>query len=396
MPFAKRKSWECISLMLSERVMILGADGYIGYGMMCYLMSKGHAVLGVDNLTRRMLVEEQGSASLTPIISARERGVLVGDIREHGKLKSALARFKPTVVINYAQQPSAPYSMQSAMQAMETQYNNLMGTLSLIFAVRDCCPNVPIIELGTMGEYSDWIYNGIPIPESNQVEVRFQNGIYDDKNYDDLHITIPTPKSAGSFYHWSKIFSSFNLEFACKLWGLSATNINQGVVYGSRLPDLLKGLTRFDYDETFGTVVNRFVVQAVMGIPLTVYGEGGQTRGFINLKDSIRAVELCIANPPEAGEFRIVNQITEVLSVNDIAVMVGRVTGATIEHVQNPRVEKEKHKYNVAYEKLKDWGLTESYKMVEAIPEMVADVKRFKNRVKTDVIQPRTQWRVTA
>lgn len=378
--------------MSCERVFIAGSDGYLGYGLRCYLQSKGHAVFGVDNLSRRILVAEMGSESLFPIMTVRQRGIAVGDIREHGKLKSALTRFKPTVIVNYAQQPSAPYSMQSAQRAMETQYNNIIGTLSLIFAVRDCCPTVPIIELGTMGEYSDWIYQKFPIPEEPQVLVLFGEPPHPPH----VHLTIPTPKSAGSFYHWSKVYSSFNLEFGCKLWGLSATNINQGVVYGTKLPDTLGTMTRFDYDETFGTVVNRFVVQAVIGAPLTVYGEGGQTRGFINLKDALRAVELCIANPPSPGEFRIVNQLTEVLSVNDIATMISQFTGAEVEHVENPRVEKEKHKYNVIYQKLKDWGLIGHHSMVDEIPNMVADVKRFKTRVRENVIQPRTQWRATA
>ena len=262
--------------------------------------------------------------------------------------------------------------------------------MGLLWAMRKERPNAHLIKLGTMGEYSDWIYEDSPIPESTRMQV-LRTDPFLDKNH---FLNIPTPRFAGSFYHMSKIFDSYNIEFACKMWGLRATDINQGVVYGSKIETMGEdNRTRFDYDSYFGTAVNRFVTQSIVGIPLTVYGSGGQTRGYININDAMRAIELVMNNPAEAGQLQIVNQLTEVKSVKEIAEMVSGITGAEIHSVSNPRVEKEQHSYNPEYKKLKRWGLTDPKLMEDVLPNMIEDLKQFKDSIKSEVIMPQTSWR---
>jgi UDP-sulfoquinovose synthase len=377
--------------MNHTKVLILGADGYLGWALWQYLKLRGYEVFGVDNFSRRELVEKVGSDSLMPIgsvTSAIANGIVNSNICEYPELMKIHSFFKPDVIVHLAEQPSAPYSMRGVNECIwETQVNNIAGTQSLLWYMEHLNPEAHLIKLGTMGEYSDWIYKGFPIPEEPTVQAMLMDG-----GQEHVYTKIPTPRSAGSFYHWSKIFDSNNIEFACKIWGLRATDLNQGVVYGTRVDDL-QFRTRFDYDSYFGTTVNRFVTQAAVGIPLTVYGLGGQTRGFININDTMRAIELVIENPPKQREFRIVNQLTEVFSVNEIALMVRQHTGCEIDHIKNPRIEREEHLYNPKAEKLREWGLTDPRTMNAMLPEMVEDVAKYSGNIRLDVIQPQARWK---
>jgi len=373
--------------LTKARVLILGMDGYLGWALYCYLRNKVNIVNGLDNFSRRRHVHEIGSESLFPLPA--ETGQECRPIYTHdlvynpAKVHKFIEEFNPTTIIHFAEQPSAPFSMRNSSSAAITQRNNVVGSLNLLWMLREH-PHIHLVKLGTMGEYSDWIYkNNVEIPEANRIEVQYQ----------DTDITIPTPRWAGSFYHWSKVFDSFNLEFACRLWGLSATDLNQGVVYGTRILGMADNeLTRFDYDNYFGTVVNRFIVQSLTDIPLTVYGSGNQTRGYININDTMRAISLAIQNPPPKSTCRIVNQLTEVFSVNEIALMVQQLTGCAIESIDNPRLENEEHTYNPTFNKLEEWGLSDPHKMEQMLPSMLEDVKPFSSRILRDVIAPETKW----
>lgn len=369
------------------RVMILGMDGYLGWALYCYLRNKVSAVTGLDNYSRRRHVEEVGSESLFPL--PPDSGMDARPIYFHDlvynpiRVEERIRAFNPTTIIHFAEQPSAPFSMRNREDSAATQRNNIIGTLNLLWLLRSN-PNIHLVKLGTMGEYSDWIYeNNVEIPEVNRITVQYQ----------DTDIQIPVPRWAGSFYHWSKVFDSFNLEFACRLWGLSATDLNQGVVYGTRILEMDNNeLTRFDYDSYFGTIVNRFITQSVSKLPLTVYGSGKQIRGYININDSMRAIGFAIQNPPLPSNCRIINQITEVFSVNKIALMVQQLTGCDIQSVRNPRKENEEHTYNPTFSKLRKWGLDNPYKMEKMLPSMLADVEKFSERINPEVIQPQTEW----
>ena len=378
------------------RVLILGVDGYLGWALHQFLKSRGYRVEGYDNYLRRAVVKEIGSDSLIPIDSIETRGIQFMDVTETGGiLKAAIASFKPHAIVHLAELPSAPYSMMNQSTCRLTQINNLSGTLNLIWSVREVCPEAHIIKLGTMGEYGDNIYEKAQIPESSRVKVGYPYDLVGVPNVmaPRIHtIEIPTPRWSSSFYHWSKTYDSFNLDFATRLWNLRVTDVNQGPVYGTRLHDMTTSMTRFDYDDYFGTVVNRFCVQAMLGIPLTVYGKGGQIRGYINLNDSMRAIEIAINHPPEAGKFRVVNQITEVFSINEIALLIKGLTGCVIGDVSNPRVESEEHEYEPKHRWLRDRGLNKFTPMHAALGSMLDDVDKFKHRAIMSVIQPRTRW----
>jgi len=382
------------------RVFIAGVDGYIGWPLAMYLAELGHEVCGADLFLRRAWSEEVGSWSATPIRSMRERldafeevfghrvGFYEGDLREPGFVRRCLEEFEPDAVVHLGEQPSAPYSMIDLDHTTFTQINNIQGTLNLLYAMRDVCPESHLVKLGTMGEYGT---PNVPIPEGFfEIEYRGRRD------------TLPFPRQPGSFYHLSKVHDSHNITLACKVWGLRSTDLMQGVVYGTWTDETQADerlVTRFDFDGVFGTALNRFCVQAVIGHPLTVYGKGGQTRGFINLRDSLRCMELAIENPPEAGEYRVFNQITETFSIRDVAENVREAAGrlgmnAIVEHIDNPRVEAEEHFYQVDFRKLLDLGL-EPHSMVEAIEGMLRDLMAYREReaAKEGAILPRVDWR---
>lgn len=337
------------------KVLILGNRGYLGHALHNYLEAKGFEVLGIDNGLRQRNVEKVGSRSLIPPepISSIECDVL-----DYPVLKDIVSVFSPDVIVHFAEQPSAPFSMRSREDAYETQRNNVLGSLNVLWAIRECNPNIHLVKLGTMGVY------GTPeadIPESNG----------------------PIAYDPGSFYHITKAMDSINIRKACQWWGLRATDLHQGVVYGH-----IKG-TRFDYDYCFGTVINRFLTQALARIPLTVYGKGGQTRGFINIADTMQCIEIAILNPPKG--YRVFNQLTEIFSVNYIANAVRELTGADIEHIDNPRVELEEHYYQVAHNRLLKLGLKPRY-FVDELPHIWQAIEPYKSNIVKEAILPQTAW----
>jgi UDP-sulfoquinovose synthase len=364
-----------------------------------HFSARGHDVALIDNLTRRKLHLERGTDSLTPIrplseritawreVTGNEIVPFVFDVRDYEKLKQVLSSFEPDTIIHYGEMPSAPYSMVDRDHAVFTHENNVIGTLNLLWAMREVSPDSHLIKLGTMGEY------GTPNIDIEEGYIEIHHKVRTD--------TVLFPKRPGSFYHLTKVHDSNNIHFACRTWGLRATDLNQGVVYGihtdeTQLDERL--LTRFDYDEAFGTALNRFVVQAVIGHPITVYGEGGQTRGYLNIVDTLQCVELAAKSPAESGEMRIYNQFTETFSVSELASTVQTAAEhlgyvVTVDHVQNPRVEAEEHYYNPTHTKLLELGLQPRFLSETLIETMLHAVERYKDRVIESVISPSTKWR---
>jgi UDP-sulfoquinovose synthase len=382
------------------RILILGGDGYLGWPTAMRFSARGHEVHAVDNYLRRRAHRENGTDSLTPIpddlparaaawkeVSGRDILVTEGDLCDPELLDRLFGEFQPDAVVHYGEMPSAPYSMASREHAVFTEYNNVIGTLNVLFAMRDLAPDAHLVKLGTMGEY------GTPNIDIEEGFLRI-----DHKGRSDV---LPFPKQPGSFYHASKVHDSVNIQLACRVYDLRSTDLNQGVVYGmttdeARLDERL--LTRFDYDEMFGTTLNRFCLQAVIGHPLTVYGAGGQTRGYLNLVDTLQCVELAVSNPPERGEYRVFNQFTEQFTVAELADLVqraGREVGldVSIDHIENPRVEAEEHYYRATHTKLLDLGLQPHYLSETLIESMFEMIGRYRDRVIRHHIMPRTRWR---
>ncbi|NDJ76635.1 MAG: NAD-dependent epimerase/dehydratase family protein [Chloroflexi bacterium] len=381
------------------RILVLGGDGYLGWPQALYLSQKGHEVAVFDNLARRQFDLRHGFDSLVPIqtlhrriacwqeLAGREIVHYHGDTRDYPALSHAFQEFEPEVAVHYAEQRAAPYSMIDREHAVETQDNNVIGTLNVLYAIKDFAPGCHLVKLGTMGEYGT---PNIDI-EEGFIEIEY-------KGRKDV---LPYPKQPGSFYHLSKVHDSHNIMFACKIWGIRSTDLNQGIVYGADTyetelhPDLA---TRFDYDQVYGTALNRFCVQAAVGFPLTIYGRGGQTRGYINIKDTMRCIELAALSEPAEGEYRVFNQITERFSINDVAAMVHRVgtaMGLTVEMntLPNPRVEAEEHYYNAVHTKLMDLGL-EPHLLADAVIErMITLAQEYRDRVDTRLILPTVDWR---
>jgi len=380
------------------RILVLGGDGYLGWPTALHLSRRGHEVGVVDNFCRRQYDFEMGVDSLVPIAHLQHRvrrwsevsgltvDAFVGDLTDHRFVETLLDRFEPDAVVHFAEQRSAPYSMIDRAHAVYTQVNNVVGNLNLMYAIAERNPAVHIVKLGTMGEY------GTPNIDIEEGFIEITH-----KGRTDI---LPYPKQPGSFYHLSKVHDSHNLHFGCRIWGLRVTDLNQGVVYGQETdettmhPDLA---TRFDYDAVFGTVLNRFCVQAVVGHPLSVYGTGGQTRGMLDIRDTLACVELALLNPAEPGEYRVFNQFTESFSVNQMAEMVAAAyPGATrIEHVEDPRVEKEEHYYRAAHTKLLDLGLVPHLLEEPTIKGLLEVVDRHRDRVDLQAIAPTVQWRKT-
>jgi UDP-sulfoquinovose synthase len=381
------------------RILILGGDGYLGWPTAMRFSSRGHEVSVVDNFARRRWHTENSTDSLTPIrsladrveaweeVSGNEIRTFVGSIEDGEFIDSVIAETLPEAIVHYGEQPSAPYSMKSRDAAVETQHTNVIGTLKLLFAIRDRVPDCHLVKLGTMGEY------GTPNIDIEEGFIEIEH-----KGRKD---TLPFPKLPGSLYHLSKVHDSHNIHFACRIWGLRATDLNQGVVYGietEESADDERLITRFDYDEYFGTVLNRFCVQAVIGHPLTVYGEGGQTRGFLNIRDTLQCVELAVNNSADLGEYRVFNQFTEQFSVSDLAELVQRSAadlGYTVDvrRYPNPRIEAEQHYYNAANTKLHDLGLQPHHLGEELVRSMLGIIERYKGGVIERAILPKTRWR---
>ncbi len=382
------------------KILILGGDGYLGWPTAMYLSQQGHDVTVVDSMVKRFWEAELGVEPLAPIRplpvrvkrwkekSGRDIEVRIGDIAEnHRFVYTVFEDVRPDAIIHYAEQPSAPYSMLDREYCVATQRNNVIGTLNVMFAMKRSCPDAHLIKLGTMGEY------GTP-------DIDIEEG-WLDIEHNGRQERVLFPKRPGSFYHLSKVHDSNNLEFACRIWDMRVTDLNQGVVYGidtdeTRLHDDL--MTSFHYDAVFGTVINRFVAQAIHGLPLTVYGKGGQTRGFLNIRDTLRCVELAALNPAAAGEFRVFNQFTEQFSVSELAERVKSAAvacgygGTEITQIDNPRIELEEHYYNAKHSALEDLGLTPNLLTDDVIGQMIEVAERHRERIDTDIIAPTVKW----
>ncbi len=384
--------------MGTMRILVLGGDGYLGWPTALYLSKRGYKVGVVDNFLRRHYDDEMGVSSLVPIEKLSRRistwemvtglkiNSYVGDLTDNNFVYETVKDFKPDAIVHFAEQRSAPYSMIDRDHAVHTQVNNVVGTLNLLYAIAEINPDIHLVKLGTMGEY------GTPNIDIEEGYITIEhNGRKD---------VMPYPKQPGSFYHLSKVHDSHNILFACRIWGLKATDLNQGVVYGQETdetelhPDLA---TRFDYDAVFGTVLNRFCVQAAVGVPLTVYGSGKQTRGMLNIRDTLACIELAILNPAESGEMRVYNQFTESFSINQIAELVKECWDDKVEitKLDNPRVEAHEHYYNAKHTKLMDLGLLPHYLSKEVVKNIINTATKYADRVDHLAINPTVGWKNT-
>ena len=385
------------------KVLIVGGDGYCGWATALYLSNQGYEVGILDSMVRRHWDIQLQVETLTPIAPIQQRiqrwkditgkkiDLYIGDITNYDFLSTTLRQFEPESIVHFGEQRSAPFSMIDREHAVMTQVNNVVGTLNILYGMKEDFPDCHLVKLGTMGEY------GTPNIDIEEGYITIEhNGRRD---------TLPYPKQPGSFYHLSKVHDSHNIHFACKIWGLRATDLNQGIVYGVALTGLLDDeiikdellINRLDYDGVFGTALNRFCIQAAIGHPLTVYGTGRQTRGFLDIRDTVRCMEIAIASPAEAGKFRVFNQFTEMFSVLDLAEMVKKA-GKTmdldvhINHLDNPRVELEQHYFNAKNTNLLELGLKPYYLSDSLLDSLLNLAVKYKKRVDQNQILPKVSW----
>lgn len=384
------------------KVFVAGIDGYLGWSLTQHLTERGHEVAGADFLLRRSWVEEMGSQSAIPVLSpddrkqafkerwGRDLDYVSADFRDPATVRRLFASFKPDAVVHLAECPSAPYSMIDVDHAIFVQTNNLATTFSILYALKEEAPEAQLIKLGTMGEYGT---PPVDIPEGF-FEIEFRG----------RRARLSFPRAAGSWYHQSKVHGSHNIAMACSVWGLRATDIMQGIVYGVRIPAMgasdARLLTRLDFDQAFGTSINRFVCQAIAGEPISVYGAGGQTRGFIPLRDSMECLTLTLENPPKRGEYRVFNQFASVFRVSELAEIVAREAAwfgfdPKVLRIENPRMELESHYYNPDHENLMKLGYKPSSNHAELIRELISDLAPYKERVleKRAALMPDVRWR---
>jgi len=380
------------------RVIVCGGDGFCGWPTALYLSAQGHDVAILDSLVRRRWDVELGTQSLLPIASLWDRlqrwreltghdiRAYVGDMTDAQFLYGVLERERPDAVVHFAEQRSAPYSMIDRAHAVYTQVSNVSGTLNLLYGIKEVVPACHLVKLGTMGEY------GTP-------NIDIEEGYIEIEHHGRRDV-LPYPKQPGSMYHLSKVHDSHNIHFACRIWGLAATDLNQGVVYGVQTPETARDAVlhnRFDIDGVFGTALNRFVVEAVAGQDLTVYGKGGQTRGFIQIRDTVRCVQLALEHPAAPGEFRVFNQFTEQFSVLDLAQRVAAVAprvgcAARIAHIPNPRIEREEHYYRAAHTALVDLGLRPHLLDDALLEELLRLAQAFADRILPGTLLPSVRW----
>jgi UDP-sulfoquinovose synthase len=382
------------------RIFIAGMDGYLGWSLAQYLTARGHEVAGADIFFRRQWVEEMGSWSATPIRPMKERLAAFkehfgqellfweGDLCDYGLVETIFREFQPDAIVHFGECPSAPYSMVDVHHAVFVQTNNVNTTFNLLFAMRDVRPEAHLVKLGTMGEYGT---PNLDIPEGFfEIEYRGRKD------------RLPFPRQAGSWYHWSKVQGSNNIMFASKIWGLRATDIMQGVVFGTRIDGLQEDerlLTRLDFDQAFGTAINRFCCQAVISHPLTPFGKGHQKRGFLPLRDSMQCLTLALENPPAAGEYRVFNQFEEVYDVTELALMVQKVAeelGLEVEvrNLENPRQEMEEHHYRPDHQHLSDLGYQPTQDVAGEMRLMLQDLMKYRARIEArrDALIPDVRW----
>lgn len=394
-----------------SHVLILGGDGYLGWPTAMYFSKRGYDVTVVDNYFRRNACTELDVGMLYPVptlierakiwyeLTGREIKVVIGDLTEpeimrslfDGRIEYAWAVNRsfsgtPETVVHYAEQPSAPYSLINYRYANITIQNNLLVTNNLMWALRDFSRDTHVIHIGTMGEYGT---PNIDIPEG-WIEIEH-------KGRKDKFLF---PRQASSLYHTTKIMDTDLMWFAVRMWDLRVTDLMQGPVYGieteeSAIDERLR--TIFNYDEIFGTIVNRFIVQALADYPLTVYGKGGQTRGYLNINDTLQCVHMSEKTPASKGELRIFNQIMETFSANELAEMVQRVGknlgyDVKIDHLENPRKEAEEHYYNPTYQGLIEIGVKPHYLTDEVLEGMMHVAERFKENIRRNVIFRGIKW----
>ncbi len=381
------------------KVLVIGGDGYCGWATALYLSERGFEVGIVDSLIRRHWDLTLGVDTLTPIAPIRQRverwhelsgrsiDLFIGDITDYPFVQNFMHAFEPEAIVHFGEQRSAPFSMIDREHAVMTQVGNVVGNLNLLFAIKEFNKDIHLVKLGTMGEY------GTPNIDIEEGYITIEHNGRSDR--------LPYPKQPGSFYHLSKVHDSHNIQFVCRIWGLRATDLNQGVVYGVLTDQTAHDeilVNRLDYDQVFGTALNRFCVQAAIGHPLTVYGKGGQTRGFLDIRDTVRCIEIAVSNPAAAGEFRVFNQFTEQFSVYDLAMMVYRVGTSEgmkidVQHLPNPRVEKEEHYYNAKNTLLRDLGLEPHCLSDSLLDSLMHFAIRYKDRVDKSQIMPTVTWK---
>lgn len=382
------------------KVFIAGIDGYLGWPLAQYLAARGHTVAGADQFLRRRWVEEVGSISAVPVHSMAERleaftarygqplHFREGDLLDYAFVRGFLAEFQPDAVVHLGEMPSAPYSMIDRDHAVFTQHNNVINSLNILWAIKETCPDAHLVKLGTMGEYGT---PNIDIPEGFfEVEYRGRKD------------TLPFPRQANSFYHWSKVHDSNNTMFACKIWGLRATDVMQGVVFGTQIDEMgddPRLRSRLDFDQCFGTAINRFCCQAVIGHPLTLFGMGGQKRGFLPMRDSMQCLTLAIENPPQRGEYRVFNQFEETYTIAELADIVktaGDEQGlnVTIYAYDNPRQELAEHYYNPDRQHLLDLGYQPSHDVKAEVRLMLRDLLPHQARIisRQEQLVPDIRW----
>lgn len=401
-------------MLKDMRVMILGIDGYLGWTLALWLGSLGCKVSGVDNYNRRNWVKERGAHTVVPISRMNERLRAAKEVlgqsidfrqidiyTERDRLKEFVDEVKPESIVHYAECPSAPFSMIDVEHALGVQKNNVLGTLALLFTMRDIVPETSLLKLGTMGEY------GTPLTGRPLFEGIFPADAI--LQWDNREWSLGgelVPRDPGSFYHVSKVQDTFNVYEACKYWWLRAYDIMQGVIFGVHTDQVSvdpRLRTRLDIDECFGTIINRFVAQSVVGIPLTLYGLGKQIRGYLALDDAMQCMTRLIASPPEPGQYAVVNQISSVFSARQLAYTVAKVgrkyfsLPVQVQRVENPRVEADEHPFEALYERLpKEYGFEPKVSMEEEIYRMfelftMPDV-RARIEERKHVIMPKTWW----
>lgn len=382
------------------RIFIAGLDGYLGWSLAQHLASRGHEIAGADIFYRRKWVEEMGSWSAMPVASIEDRLAAFkgrygkplrfweGDLREYGLVERIFTEFQPEAAVHLGECPSAPYSMMDVYHTTFVQTNNITSTLNLLYAMRDVRPECHLVKLGTMGEYGT---PGVDIPEG-----------FFEIEYRGRRVNFPFPRLAGSWYHWSKVHGSNNIMFGCKIWNLRSTDIMQGVVFGTRIDAMGEDermLTRLDFDQAFGTAINRFCCQAVIGHPLTPFGKGHQRRGFLPLRDSMQCLTLALENPPRQGEYRVFNQFEEVYDITELALKVQKVArtaglNAEVQNVENPRAEMEEHYYQADHQHLFDLGYKPTHDVESEVAIMLKDLINYRARIeaKRDVLIPDVHW----
>ncbi len=385
------------------RVLVLGGDGFCGWPTSLYLSDRGHDVTIADNLSRRKIDVELEVESLTPIrslsdrlrawkeVSGREIGFVNIDLaNEYDRLAALLQDLRPDAIVHFAEQRAAPYSMRSEKTKRYTVDNNVRATHNLLTALVATGVDASLAHLGTMGVYGYGWSGSAPIPEGYlTVKVPTPDG--------EIEREILHPANPGSVYHMTKTLDQLLFSFYAKNDGLRITDLHQGIVWGTQTQQTIKDerlINRFDYDGDYGTVLNRFLMQAAIGHPLTVHGTGGQTRAFIHIRDTVRCIEIAISNPPKSGDQpKVLNQVTEVHRLLDLAKLISDKTGAEVAYLPNPRREADENDLVVRNDQFLALGLQPTT-LSEGLLEEITDIAaKYKHRVNPSKIIARSVWR---